>query len=62
MCNDFSTVLRIKKNFEKNLKLSFFLNLLTKDQINFKKTIVYECLYYGIKQTSFTLLVCDLEI
>ena len=37
-------------------------NLLTKDHMIFKKTIVYGCLQYGIKQNSFTLLVCDLEI
>ena len=54
----FSSFLRIQKK----LKHRNFQNLLTKDQIIFKNTIVYACLQYSIKQNSFTLLACDLEI
>ena len=58
----FSSFLRIQEYFRKKLKLSLFLSLLTKDQIIFKKTIVYGCLLYGINQNSFTLLAHDFGI
>jgi hypothetical protein len=53
--------LRIQENFEKHLKPPSFVYFLKKYRIIVKKTIVYECLQYDIKQKSFTFLVCDLE-
>ena len=56
----FSSFLRIQENFQKKLKTIVI--SMTKDQIIFKTAIVCGCLQYGIKQNSFTLLVCDLDI
>ena len=58
----FASFLRIQENFRKKLKTIVISKSSTKDQIIFKETIVYGCLQCGVKQNSFTLLVCDLEI
>ena len=50
------------KNFQKNLKLIQFLNCLTQHGIISKKTIVYGCLQYDIKQKSVTFMVYHLQI
>ena len=59
-CSSFKNSRKFSK--EKLKQSVFLINLFTKDQMIFKKTRVYGCLQYGIKQNSFTLLVCDLEI
>ena len=52
---------KLKENFQKNLKLSQFLNRLTQHEMISKKTIVNGCLQYDIKQNSGTFLVYDLK-
>ena len=49
------------RNFSKRLKI-VAISKLTQNKIIFKKTIVYGCLQYGVKQKFVTTVVCDLEI
>ena len=54
----FSSLVRIRECFREGLKMS---KPVDERSNSFQETIVYGCLHYGIKQNSFTLLVCDLE-
>ena len=51
-----------EKNCQTNLKSSLFLNCLKQYEIISKKTVVYGCLQYGIKQKSVTFVVHDVEM